>query len=79
MRASVSTPYNAHPTAIIDAGAQIGEGTRIWHWVHICAGARIGKRCSFGLNVFVGNDVSIGNNCKVQNNACNLRCRDARR
>lgn len=64
----MSTPYNAHPSAIIDLGAQIGEGTRIWHWVHICAGARIGARCSFGQNVFVGNDVSIGNNCKVQNN-----------
>ena len=61
-------PYNAHPTAIIDEGAQIGEGTRIWHWVHISAGARIGAHCSFGQNVFVGNDVSIGNNCKVQNN-----------
>lgn len=57
-----------HPTAIVDEGAQIGQGTRIWHWVHICAGARIGERCSFGQNVFVGNDVVIGNNCKVQNN-----------
>ena len=57
-----------HPTAIVDAGAQIGQGTRIWHWVHICAGARIGERCSFGQNVFVGNDVVIGDNCKVQNN-----------
>ena len=61
-------PTTIHPTAIIDAGAQIGEGTRIWHWVHICASARIGERCSFGQNVFVGNDVVIGNNCKVQNN-----------
>mgnify|MGYP003608311292 CR=1 FL=1 len=57
-----------HPTAIVDAGAQIGQGTRIWHWVHICAGARIGAHCSFGQNVFVGNDVVIGHNCKVQNN-----------
>ncbi len=60
--------YQVHETAIIDEGAQIGQGTRIWHWVHICAGARIGERCSFGQNVFVGNDVVIGNNCKVQNN-----------
>ena len=60
--------YQAHETAIVDDGAQIGQGTRIWHWVHICAGARIGERCSFGQNVFVGNDVVIGNNCKVQNN-----------
>jgi len=60
--------YTAHPTSIIDAGAQIGEGTRIWHWVHISAGARIGRECSFGQNVYVGNDVVIGNNVKVQNN-----------
>jgi UDP-2-acetamido-3-amino-2,3-dideoxy-glucuronate N-acetyltransferase len=60
--------YTVHPTAIVDEGAQIGEGTRIWHWVHICGGARIGERCSFGQNVFVGNDVVIGNNVKVQNN-----------
>lgn len=57
-----------HPTAIVDSGAIIGEGSRIWHWVHICGGARIGAACSFGQNVFVGNDVSIGNNVKVQNN-----------
>jgi len=57
-----------HPTAIVDAGASIGEGSRVWHWVHICAGARIGAGCSFGQNVFVGNDVVIGNNVKVQNN-----------
>jgi UDP-2-acetamido-3-amino-2,3-dideoxy-glucuronate N-acetyltransferase len=60
--------YTAHNTAIIDEGAQIGEGSRIWHWVHICTGAKIGKQCSFGQNVFVGNDVLIGNNVKVQNN-----------
>jgi UDP-2-acetamido-3-amino-2,3-dideoxy-glucuronate N-acetyltransferase len=57
-----------HPTAIVDEGAQIGEGSRVWHWVHISAGARIGRGCSFGQNVFVGNDVLIGNNVKVQNN-----------
>jgi UDP-2-acetamido-3-amino-2,3-dideoxy-glucuronate N-acetyltransferase len=57
-----------HPTAIVDDGAQLGEGTRVWHWVHISGGARIGERCSFGQNVFVGNDVLIGNNVKVQNN-----------
>mgnify|MGYP000851945564 CR=1 FL=1 len=61
-------PYESHPTAIVDPGAQIGEGTRVWHWVHICGGARIGERCSFGQNVFVGNDVVIGNNVRVQNN-----------
>lgn len=57
-----------HPSAIVDDGAQIGEGSRVWHWVHICAGARIGCNCSLGQNVFVGNDVVIGNNVKVQNN-----------
>ena len=60
--------YTAHPTAIVDPGAQIGDDTRVWHWVHISGGARIGERCSFGQNVFVGNDVVIGNNVKVQNN-----------
>lgn len=60
--------FSAHPTAIIDDGAQIGEDTRIWHWVHISAGAKIGSGCSFGQNVFVGNDVTIGNGVKVQNN-----------
>ncbi len=57
-----------HPTAIVDEGAQIGDGTRVWHWVHICGGAKIGAGCSFGQNVFVGNKVVIGNNVKVQNN-----------
>jgi UDP-2-acetamido-3-amino-2,3-dideoxy-glucuronate N-acetyltransferase len=60
--------YYKHHTAIVDEGAQIGEGSRIWHWVHICAKATIGAHCSFGQNVFVGNNVTIGNNVKVQNN-----------
>jgi UDP-2-acetamido-3-amino-2,3-dideoxy-glucuronate N-acetyltransferase len=58
----------AHETAIVDAGAQIGAGTRVWHWVHICAGARIGANCVLGQNVFVGNKVVIGNNVRIQNN-----------
>ena len=57
-----------HPTALVDEGATIGAASRIWHWVHICAGAVIGERCSFGQNVFVGNKVRIGNNVKIQNN-----------
>ncbi len=57
-----------HPSAIVDEGALLGEGCRVWHFVHISAGARVGHRCSFGQNVYVGNDVSIGNNVKVQNN-----------
>ncbi len=60
--------YNAHETAIVDEGAQIGDDTRIWHWVHVCSGARIGAGCSLGQNVFVGNLVDIGNNVKIQNN-----------
>lgn len=57
-----------HPSAIVDKGATIGAGSRIWHFVHICSGAQIGKNCSFGQNVFVGNKVIIGDNCKIQNN-----------
>lgn len=60
--------YSKHETAIVDEGAQIGAGSRVWHWVHISAGAKIGEKCSFGQNVFVGNNVTIGNNCKIQNN-----------
>lgn len=60
--------FTVHETAIVDDGAQIGAGTRIWHWVHVCAGARIGAGCSLGQNVFVGNRVIIGNNVKIQNN-----------
>jgi UDP-2-acetamido-3-amino-2,3-dideoxy-glucuronate N-acetyltransferase len=61
-------PYTAHESAIIDEGATIGDATRVWHWVHVCAGARIGGRCSLGQNVFVGNKVAIGDNVKIQNN-----------
>jgi UDP-2-acetamido-3-amino-2,3-dideoxy-glucuronate N-acetyltransferase len=61
-------PATIHPTAIVDDGAILGEGTRVWHWVHVCGGARIGANCSLGQNVFVGNDVVIGDNVKIQNN-----------
>jgi UDP-2-acetamido-3-amino-2,3-dideoxy-glucuronate N-acetyltransferase len=57
-----------HPSAIVDNGAQIGEGSRIWHFTHVCAGARIGQGVSLGQNVFVGNQVVIRDHCKVQNN-----------
>jgi UDP-2-acetamido-3-amino-2,3-dideoxy-glucuronate N-acetyltransferase len=57
-----------HPSAIVDEGAQLGDGCRVWHFVHISAGARIGTGCSFGQNVYVGNDVTIGDNVKIQNN-----------
>ena len=57
-----------HPSAIVDPGATIGDGTRIWHFSHVCAGAVIGAGCSLGQNVYVGNDVVIGSNVRVQNN-----------
>ena len=57
-----------HPSAIVDAGAVLGEGTRVWHFVHVSAGARIGAGCSLGQGVYVGNDVQIGRNVKIQNN-----------
>jgi len=57
-----------HPSAIVDAGAQLGEGTRVWHFAHVCGGARIGAGCSLGQGVFVANDVVIGANVKIQNN-----------
>ncbi|HCW5056527.1 TPA: UDP-2-acetamido-3-amino-2,3-dideoxy-D-glucuronate N-acetyltransferase [Acinetobacter baumannii] len=60
--------FYQHETAIVDNGAQIGEGSRVWHFVHVCGGAKIGKGVSLGQNVFVGNRVVIGDHCKVQNN-----------
>jgi UDP-2-acetamido-3-amino-2,3-dideoxy-glucuronate N-acetyltransferase len=65
---AATTGHWAHETAIVDAGARIGAGTRVWHWVHVCAGARIGENCVLGQNVFVGNKVVIGNNVRIQNN-----------
>lgn len=60
--------YFKHESAIVDDGAQIGEGSRVWHFVHVCGGAKIGKGVSLGQNVFVGNKVEIGDRCKIQNN-----------
>lgn len=60
--------FTVHPSAIIDDGALIGEGSRVWHFVHVCGGAKIGKGVSLGQNVFVGNKVVIGDHCKIQNN-----------
>jgi UDP-2-acetamido-3-amino-2,3-dideoxy-glucuronate N-acetyltransferase len=57
-----------HPTAIVDEGANIGDGTKIWHWSHISSQAKIGKNCTFGQNVFIADNVIIGDNVKVQNN-----------
>src|SRR6056297_982529 len=60
--------YYQHPSAIVDEGAQIGDDSRIWHFVHICGGARVGRAVSLGQNVFIGNKVVIGDSCKIQNN-----------
>ena len=60
--------YYAHKTAIIDEGAQIGSGTKIWHFSHVMSSAEIGENCVLGQNVFVGNRVKLGNKVKVQNN-----------
>jgi len=57
-----------HPSAIVDEGAQLGAGTKVWHFAHVSAGARIGAGCSLGQGVYIGNDVSIGHNVKIQNN-----------
>jgi UDP-2-acetamido-3-amino-2,3-dideoxy-glucuronate N-acetyltransferase len=57
-----------HPSAIVDEGAQLGDGTRVWHFVHVSAGARIGEGCSLGQGVYIGNDVTIGRHVKIQNN-----------
>jgi len=60
--------YFAHPTAVVDEGALIGAGTRIWHFAHIYSGCEIGEACSFGQNTMVAAGVKIGSNVKVQNN-----------
>ncbi|MBN9483459.1 MAG: N-acetyltransferase [Bacteroidetes bacterium 43-93] len=60
--------YTAHPTAVIDEGCEIGEGTKIWHFSHIMPNCKIGKACNIGQNVVVSPGVVLGNNVKVQNN-----------
>ena len=60
--------FYTHPTSVIDSGAVVGKGTKIWHFSHVMSGAQIGERCSLGQNVFVANNVTIGNNVKIQNN-----------
>jgi UDP-2-acetamido-3-amino-2,3-dideoxy-glucuronate N-acetyltransferase len=62
------TDYFVHESSYIDEGAQIGAGTRIWHFCHVMPRARIGERCNIGQNVLVSSDVTIGNNVKIQNN-----------
>lgn len=60
--------YFVHEDARVDQGATLGEGTKVWHFSHVCSSAVIGKNCSFGQNVYVAPNVRIGNNVKVQNN-----------
>src|SRR5512144_921081 len=62
------TDYFVHESSILDDGAQIGAGTKIWHFCHVMSTARIGERCNIGQNVFIAADVRIGNNVKIQNN-----------
>jgi len=65
---AMSAPYTAHPTAVIDEGCEIGEGTKIWHFSHIMPNCKIGKNCNLGQNVVVSPEVVLGTNVKVQNN-----------
>jgi len=60
--------YSAHPTAVIDEGCEIGDGTKIWHFSHIMPNCRIGDNCNIGQNVVVSPEVVLGKNVKVQNN-----------
>ncbi|HSW49655.1 MAG TPA: acyltransferase [Bryobacteraceae bacterium] len=57
-----------HETAVVDPGAHLGAGTRVWHWTHISSSAVIGEACNIGQNVFVGDHVTVGRGCKIQNN-----------
>jgi len=60
--------FFCHETAIVDAGVEIGSGSKIWHFAHVLSGSKIGANCNLGQNVMVGPNVRIGNGCKVQNN-----------
>ena len=60
--------FYAHPTAVIDDGATIGDGTKVWHFCHVMGGATLGQRCILGQNVFVASGVEVGDGCKIQNN-----------
>jgi UDP-2-acetamido-3-amino-2,3-dideoxy-glucuronate N-acetyltransferase len=65
---SMSSTILVHESSYVDAGVQIGSGTKIWHFCHVLSGSRIGESCSIGQNVMIGPDVTVGNNCKIQNN-----------
>jgi UDP-2-acetamido-3-amino-2,3-dideoxy-glucuronate N-acetyltransferase len=65
---AISNKAKIHPSAIVDDGAQVGAGTKIWHFCHVMGSARIGEKCVLGQNVYVGPNVTIGNNVHIQNN-----------
>lgn len=60
--------WTAHPSACVDDGVEVGEGTRVWHFSHLLAGTRVGRGCTIGQNVMIGPDVTVGDRCKIQNN-----------
>ena len=64
----IMTDYFVHESSYVDEGAEIGKGTKIWHFCHVMPRSRIGERCNIGQNVLVSSDVIIGNNVKIQNN-----------
>lgn len=68
-----------HPTAVVDEGCEVGEGTRVWHWCHLMSGAKIGKKCNIGENAFIEAGVILGNCVKVKNNVAlytGIECED---
>ena len=64
----MTTDYYAHPTAVIDDGVTIGQGSKVWHFAHILPGSRLGERCVVSQNVMIGPNVTVGHGCKIQNN-----------
>ena len=75
----VNNDFFIHPTAVVDDGASVGSGTRIWHWCHIMSGVKIGKNCNLGENAFIETGVVLGNNVKVKNNVAlytGIECKD---
>ena len=65
---SETSDYFVHPTAVVDDGASVGAGTKIWHFCHVMGTAVVGERCVLGQNVFVAANVTVGDNVHVQNN-----------
>jgi UDP-2-acetamido-3-amino-2,3-dideoxy-glucuronate N-acetyltransferase len=68
MESNTNSPVFIHPSAVVDEGAEIGAGSKIWHFTHIMSTAQLGNNCNLGQNVFVGSNVIIGSGVKIQNN-----------